>query len=163
MFLIIFAPINEEQMYQVLTFYHSIFRWLVVIALLYAIYRAWKGLRSDAVFSKTDDRVRHWTATICHVQLMLGIILYTQSPLVKYFWQHTAVAHWDSAFFSVVHLLMMMAAIVVITVGSAKVKRIPAGRDKFKTMLLWYIMGLLIILVAIPWPFSPLASRPYFR
>lgn len=150
-------------MYQVLTFYHSIFRWLVLVSLLYALYRAFKGLRSRSRFSRHDDLVRHWTATICHIQLMFGMVLYTQSPLVKYFWQHRGVAHGDGVFFALVHLLMMMTAIVVITIGSAKAKRVPADKDKFKTMLLLYALGLLIILVFIPWPFSPLAGRPYFR
>lgn len=150
-------------MYQALTFYHSIFRWLVLIALLYSICRAAKGYYSNAVFSKTDNSVRHWTATICHLQLMLGISLYTQSPIVKYYWVNLKDAGWELAFFSVIHMLMMLIAIVLITIGSSKAKRMPTDRQKFKTMLVWYAIGLLIILIAIPWPFSPLASRPYFR
>jgi len=36
-------------------------------------------------------------------------------------------------------------------------------KEKFKIMLLWYGIALIIILIAIPWPFSPLANRPYLR
>lgn len=150
-------------MYQALIFYHSIFRWLVLISLLYSIYRAYKGYSSNTVFSKIDNGVRHWTATICHLQLTLGIILYTQSHIVKYFWHNMKEADWDTAFFGVIHMLMMLVAIVLITIGSAKAKRMPTDKEKFKTMLLWFSIGLLIILIAIPWPFSPLANRPYFR
>ena len=150
-------------MYQALLLYHSIFRWLVLIALLYAIYRAAKGYYSNAVFSKIDDGVRHWTATTCHLQLTLGILLYTQSPIVPYYWAHRNEAGFELAFFSVVHMLMTLTAISLITIGSAKAKRMPTDRQKFKTMLVWFSCGLLIILIAIPWPFSPLASRPYFR
>jgi uncharacterized membrane protein len=75
-------------MYQTLTFYHSILRWLVLASLLYAIYRAYKGYFSKAVFNKTDNAIRHWTATIAHIQLVIGIILYSQSPMIKYFWNN---------------------------------------------------------------------------
>lgn len=150
-------------MYQALTYFHSIFRWLVLVSLVYAIYRAYRGYHANAVFSKADNSVRHWTATICHLQLTLGIFLYTQSPIVNYFWHHMKEAGWDTAFFGILHLLFMLTAIVLITIGSAKAKRMPTDEEKFKTMLTWYSIGLIIILIAIPWPFSPLASRPYFR
>lgn len=152
-------------MYQSLIFYHSIVRWLVLASLLYAIYRAYKGYKSHAVFSKSDNAVRHWTATIAHIQLVIGILLYAQSPVVKYFWQHTkeAAQNIDTAFFGLIHIFMMLTAIVVITIGSALSKRRQTDSAKFKTMLTWFGLALFIIFIAIPWPFSPLAARPYFR
>ncbi len=152
-------------MYQSLTFIHSIVRWLVLTGLLYAIYRAYKGYIRESVFSKTDHLVRHWTATIAHIQLVVGILLYTQSPVISYFWKNRkeAVSNPEMVFFSVIHIFFMLSAIVMITIGSALAKRKTADRDKFKTMLVWYSIALFIILMAIPWPFSPLASRPYLR
>lgn len=152
-------------MYQTLTFYHSICRWLVLISLIYSIYRAYKGYRSNAAFSKTDNAIRHWTATLAHIQLVLGIMLYTQSPVIKYFWNNfkDAIKNWDTTFFALLHILLMLTAIVLITIGSAKAKRMATDKEKFKTMLLWFSVSLIIIVVAIPWPFSPLAARPYFR
>jgi hypothetical protein len=61
------------------------------------------------------------------------------------------------------HSLMMIVAIVIITIGSAKAKRKPTDIEKFKTMAIWFSIGLFIILVNIPWPFSPFASRSFFR
>jgi hypothetical protein len=57
----------------------------------------------------------------------------------------------------------MFTAIIVITIGSAMAKRKATDRERFKTMLTWYAIALLIIFLAIPWPFSPFANRPYFR
>ncbi len=152
-------------MYQAFTFYHSTVRWLVLASLIYAIFRAYRGYRSNAVFSKTDNAVRHWTATIAHVQLMLGLVLYFQSPLIKYFFANFKETVWklDFSFFGLLHSLMMLLAVVVLTIGSALAKRKTNDRDKFKTMLLWFSLSLLLIFIAIPWPFSPLAQRPYFR
>lgn len=152
-------------MYVSLTFVHSILRWLVLLSLVYAIIIACRGYFSKAVFSKAADRVRHWTATIAHIQLMAGMILYMKSPLVKYFWPHfrEAKANFNPLFFGLIHILLMLIAIVLVTIGSSLAKRKAADADKFKTMMIWFSIALLIIFIAIPWPFSPLASRPYFR
>lgn len=152
-------------MFQTLTFYHSIMRWLVLASIIYAIYRAYRGYSSNAQFSKADNAVRHWTATIAHIQLLIGIILYTQSPIIKYFWQNfnEAIQNSDLAFFGLLHLILMLTAIILITIGSALSKRKTTDKEKFKTMLFWFSVSLIIIFIAIPWPFSPLASRPYFR
>ncbi|MCX8532501.1 hypothetical protein [Chryseobacterium luquanense] len=152
-------------MYQTLTFLHSIFRWLVLLSLLYSIFRAYQGYFSDKIFSKTDDSVRHWTATIAHIQLVLGITLYSQSPIIKYFWKNFTEAResFDLFFFGLTHISLMLISIILITIGSSISKRKSDDREKFKTILIYFVIALVIIFIAIPWPFSPLANRPYFR
>lgn len=165
MFFVLALPQHHLGMYQTLTFYHSVMRWLVLASLFYAIYRAVRGYTTGAAFTKADNAVRRWTATIAHIQLMIGMVLYFNSPLVRYFLANfTKVAlHFDMVFFGVVHSTVMLSAIVVVTIGSAIAKRKQVDNDKFKTMFSWYIVALIIIFIAIPWPFSPLANRPYFR
>ncbi|MCW3167287.1 hypothetical protein OMO38_01985 [Chryseobacterium sp. 09-1422] len=152
-------------MYQTLTFLHSIFRWLVLLSLLYSIFRAYQGYFSDKIFSKTDDSVRHWTATITHIQLVLGITFYSQSPIIKYFWKNFTEAResFDLFFFGLIHISLMLISIILITIGSSISKRKTDDREKFKTILIYFVIALVIIFIAIPWPFSPLANRPYFR
>jgi hypothetical protein len=117
------------------------------------------------MFSGTDNTVRHWTATISHIQLVLGIVLYSQSPIVKYFWKNfnEAKESFDILFFGMIHMILMLLSITLITIGSAVSKRKLSDKEKFRTMLVYYGIALIIILVAIPWPFSPLANRPYIR
>ena len=165
MFFIYLHRQTKFTMFQTLTFYHSIMRWLVLASLLYAIYRAYKGYTLKSQFSKTDNSIRHWTATIAHIQLVIGITLYTQSPIIKYFWHNfnEVIHHLDTAFFGLLHIILMLIAIILITIGSALSKRKISDKEKFKTMLVWFSVSLLIIFIAIPWPFSPLANRPYYR
>ena len=59
--------------------------------------------------------------------------------------------------------ILALIAVIIITIGSMLAKRKINDRDKFKTMAIWYSIGLLVILANIPWPFSPLVSRPWFR
>lgn len=152
-------------MYQTLTFYHSITRWILLAGLITVIITSCQGYRRNKTYSATDNAIKHWTATIAHIQLIIGILLYSKSPVIKYFWNHfsQAISDLNTAFFALIHIVMMLSAIVLITIGSALAKRKPNDKSKFATQLLWFSIALLIILIAIPWPFSPLASRPYFR
>lgn len=152
-------------MYQTLLVCHSFIRWLVLVSLLYSIYTAYKGYSQKLPFTRKDNLVRHWTATIAHIQLIFGILVYVQSPIVKYFWKNfkEGIQNLDASFFGIIHIALMLIAIVFITIGSALAKRKLSDEQKFKTMFFWFSIALLIIFIAIPWPFSPLANRPYFR
>lgn len=154
-----------HKMYSTLLSLHSLTRWLVLASLLFAIFRAYRGWRSRKQFSRFDNSVRHWTATIAHIQLVLGLWLYFISPVTDYFLHNfkDAVHQRDIRFFGMEHITMMLIAIVVITIGSAKTKRRQTDIEKFRTMAIWFSIGLFIILISIPWSFSPFTSRPDFR
>ncbi len=158
-------PCQLKIMYQTLTVYHSLLRWLVLLSLILSLITACTGLWKQRNFGKTDNAIRHWTATIAHIQLIAGILLYAQSPITRFFREHNAEARqqFDITFFSLIHAILMLIAIILITIGSSLSKRQNSDRNKFRTMALWYALALLIIFIAIPWPFSPFATRPYIR
>lgn len=152
-------------MYPTILALHSALRWLVLLSLLYALGRAWRGYATQAPFTTADNAVRHWTATIAHVQLLLGMALYVTSPVVRANWavlRQNGFAL-DAGFFSLLHPLLMLGAVVLVTIGSALARRRPTARAQFGTLLAWFGAALLLILLFIPWPFSPLASRLLFR
>jgi hypothetical protein len=152
-------------MYQALLILHSINRWLVLISLIYTICICWRGYQSSKVFSGSANTVRHLTATISHMQLLIGLYLYMISPIVRFNaveGEFPGVVS-EQTFFRLVHISLMIISVLLITIGSARAKRVAEDRLKFRIILVWYSIALLIILIAIPWPFSPLASRPYFR
>jgi len=144
---------------------HSLTRWLVLISLLFAIYRAYRGWLYNKTYSKFDNTVRIITATIAHIQLVIGLWLYFISPIVSYFLSHfaTAVHEREIRFFGMEHITMMITAIVIITIGSALAKRKIADKVKYRTTAIWFTIALLVILFSIPWSFSPLVHRPGFR
>ncbi|WP_207421400.1 hypothetical protein [Desertivirga brevis] len=151
-------------MYSSLLSLHSLFRWLVVISLIFSILFSYFGLVNNKPFSKSVNTIRHWTATIAHLQLMIGLTLYFQSPLIKLQISDSGDGLIsEQYFFRYLHLLLMLIAITVITIGSAKAKRANTDKAKHRIMLSWFGAGLLLIVTAIPWPFSPLAKRPVLR
>jgi cytochrome c biogenesis factor len=152
-------------MYSTLLLLHSLARWVVLVFIMYSIYRAFVGYTKNRTFSETDNAFRHWTATVAHIQLMIGMILYTQSPITKYYWKHSQIKlqDFEITFFGLIHIALMIIAIVLLTIGSAKAKRKQTDKEKFRTILIWFSIALIIFFIAIPWPFSPLSNRPYLR
>jgi hypothetical protein len=144
---------------------HSLIRWLVVGSLLYSIYRGFIGLSRNRSFGRIDNLLRHSTATIAHIQLVIGYTIYFTSPIVNYFLSHfeESLQNFELFFFGLLHIFLMTVAIVLITLGSSLAKRREPDAEKFKTMTVWFLIAFIIILIAIPWPFSPLASRPYLK
>jgi hypothetical protein len=143
-------------MYITLLSIHSLVRWFVLLSLIFAVFIAFRGWLYKRKFSSLDHAVRKWTVTFAHIQFVLGFLLYTISPISRYFLR-------EIRFFGMEHSFMMLAAVFIITIGSAKAKSKLTSEEKFKTMAIWFSIGLFAILTSIPWAFSPLISRPYFR
>jgi len=145
--------------------FHSFLRWVVLASLLYAIVNAFVKWRSGASYRKGDSLARVIAVIVSHTQLVVGLSLYCISPIVTYFWQNfsTAVHQRQVRFFGMEHIAVMIAAVTVLTIGSAKAKRKATDTQKHKTVFIWFSIALLLILSSIPWAFSPLVSRPWVR
>jgi uncharacterized membrane protein YozB (DUF420 family) len=152
-------------MYPILLSLHSVLRWAALALLLYSVIRAYSGWLSSGKFSSGDGSIRQWTVTTLHLQLILGVVLYFTSPITTFFISNFSetVGNRSIRFFGMEHVLMMLIAIIIATIGSASSKRQVEDRLKFKTMAIWFTISLVIILAAIPWPFMQAISRPLFR
>src|SRR5688572_30748090 len=100
-------------MYSILLSIHSIFRWFVLVSLVYSLYRSYRGWLANKSFTTFDNTVRHTTATLSHVQLIIGLILYFISPVVQYFLDNfkEAVHQREFRFFGMEHIFMMVLAV----------------------------------------------------
>jgi hypothetical protein len=152
-------------MYFTILIVHSLLRWLILAGLIYMIYISYNGWFRNKQFTNRDNTLKLTTVTLVHIQLLIGVWLYFISPIISMFFHNFKELVHDRQirFFGIEHNLMMLAAIILITIGSVKAKNKPTDKEKFKTIAIWFTIGLIIILISIPWPFSPLASRPFFR
>jgi hypothetical protein len=151
-------------MYSLLLMVHSVVRWLVLLSLVYALFRGIRGWVGQRPFTRTDNTIRHNTATFAHLQLLIGYTLYYISPLVAAFRYGTQVeSTFSLRFFGWIHPLLMTIVVVLITIGSSATKRQVTDAARFRIMTIWFSLALLLLFAAIPWPFSPLAQRPYLR
>lgn len=151
--------------YSILLVLHSLLRWFVLISLIYATYQAYKGWLSTMPYTPRDNKIRNITVIIVHLQLLVGLVLYIFSPVTRQLFTNFGQAVEQTAirFYGMEHSVMMILAVVFITIGSTKAKRLSNDIKKFKSIAIWFTIGLLIILVSIPWPFSPFDARPLLR
>jgi len=154
-------------LFNVLLVLHSVLRWLVPAALVYVLYRGVQGRTGRLPFTKADNTLRHLSATLAHIQMTIGWVLYFESPVATAFRHEVGPAteplHPDDWFFGLIHPILMTASVVLVTIGSSLAKRQATPQAKFRTLAVWYGLGLVLLLVAVPWPFSPLAVRPWVR
>lgn len=152
-------------LYQTLLSIHSVLRYVILILLIVTIvrsFKAWLGSTKD--YSGIDAKYALFTLITAHLQLVLGLALYSLSPAVSAALSAgMTIAMHDKIlrFWFVEHITMMIIAVALITVGRSLSKRTTEGAKKHKRIAIYYTASLLLILLSIPWPFSGVA-RPWF-
>lgn len=86
-----------------------------------------------------------------HLQLVVGFIIYFTSPLGMQAFSGANMKNSLSRLYFLEHPLMMIIAIVLITIGYSKAKRLTENYSANKTVLIFYTLGLIVILSRIPW------------
>ncbi len=131
-----------------ITHLHSGLRYVILALLLYTIFQSVWSLVKKQTFSPFDRVASLLVLIVSHIQLLTGILLYFISAKVVFndFTMKIALFR----FFTVEHPLMMIIAVALITVGFSRLKRI-SDDAKHKNILIFYSLGLAVILAAIPW------------
>jgi len=143
-------------MYTGLNHAHSGLRWIVLLLLILAVGTAFRKLRSGHEFNDNDRRMALFGLIGTHLQLVIGLVLYFISPKVQFV--AGVMADKVLRFYTVEHITVMLLAIVLITMGYSKAKRREKADGKFKAIATYYGIGLLLILISIPWPFRGLGA-----
>lgn len=136
---------------------HSGLRWVVLILLVAAIFNA-VGAMNKGKYEKKDKMLNLFTMVSLHTQLLLGLILYfvNHNHKINFTagWMKDAV----NRFYGMEHILMMLIAIVLVTIGRKKAEKAEDSKAKHKKIVVFYTIALLLILAAIPWPFRNLGG-----
>lgn len=129
---------------------HSGMRWIVLILIVVAIANALAS-RGKNKYEKKDKMINLFAMITMHTQLLIGMVLYFISPNVRF------VEGWMKVkqlrFFGMEHILLMILAIVVITIGRKKAESEEMANKKHAVIAKWFIIGLILLLAGIPWPF----------
>lgn len=129
---------------------HSGLRWIVLILIIYSIINA---LSRKDLFEKKDRLLYMFTMVSTHIQLVLGLSLYFISKKVAFHsgWIKTTLYR----FYGMEHLIGMILAIALITIGHILYKKRKENSAKHKTVLIYYGIAFIVLLMFIPWPFRP--------
>lgn len=153
------------QLYTLLKDTHSILRWFVILAGLWALVRVWLGLLNSEPWTKKDRIAGLVFTTFLNLQLVLGLALYFTSPITTAAMKNMkAIMHESSIrFFAVDHPTGMFLAIIIAQVGFSISKRSTKGsRHQFLVATITYTVAFLLVLGSIPWPFFEKYGRPLF-
>lgn len=145
-------------MYTALLHTHSVLRWVALILLLVAIFNALASKGKN--YEKKDKMINLFTMVSLHMQLLLGIIMLFFSGKVAYVsgWMKVSLYR----FFGLEHLLLMILAIALITIGRRKAENETIAAKKHKKIIIFYTIGLILILAGIPWPFREALGGAWF-
>lgn len=138
-------------MYELLQKLHSWWAYLTLVVLFIAVLNALLGYTSKKVFSSKDLRISLFALIFTHVQLLLGLAVYFVSQKgIKAFGTEGAMKIAELRLTMLEHPLINLIAIALITIGWSKHKKV-APELKFRKILFFYGIGLLLILSRLPW------------
>ena len=141
-------------MYSVIKILYSYWSYLVLLVLIYAIFNALMGKIKGKDFESKDLRISLFGLIFSHFQLLIGLMLYSVSPLLNQ-WSKLSIVNLMSnrqiRFYLVEHPSLNIIAIVLITVGwSVHQKQSDPGK-KFLRIAIFYGLGLLLTVMRIHW------------
>ena len=143
-------------LYLTLKHLHSGWRYVVLVLLLLAILNALNGWLGKGNYSGSSRKLNLFTLISAHLQFVFGLILYFFSPKVRTDDMGMAMKDAISRYWTVEHAIMMLLAIVLITIGHSKSKKALVGSVKHRNIAIFYILALVIIIVAISMSGLPL-------
>jgi hypothetical protein len=133
---------------------HNVLRWVILILLLISLVQA---------FTKKDglQKTSLWLLIAAHSTLVLGLFQYFNSAvgfkLISQLGFGEVMKVGEYRFWAVEHISAMLISIILITIARGKAKRL-----NYKAAAILYVIALLLILAAVPWPFREGIGRPWF-
>lgn len=141
-------------MYDIIQTLHSFMAYVVLIALVLAVANAFIGWLGKKEFTHQKDlRISLFALILSHFQLLIGLIVYFISPLGLKMLQSSSIGEMGaiSRLLALEHPFINILAIVFITIGWSRHKKMPTDLRRFRSIALLYGSGLLLILSRIPW------------
>ena len=136
-------------MYHFIQKFHSGWAYLALLLVVFAVINSFLGMSSRKEFTTKDRKTALIGLIGTHIQLVVGLLLYFVSPLGK-----ASLGNMTDAavrLTSLEHPLINIIAILFITIGWSKHKKATTSIAKFRSIAVFYGLGLFLILIRIPW------------
>ncbi|MFK7758141.1 MAG: hypothetical protein AB8B53_14525 [Flavobacteriales bacterium] len=135
---------------KMLTHTHGGLRYLLLLVIGVAIIKFFLGWNKNRVFKPLDKKLALWTLILAHLQLVFGLVLYFLKGYPNTLASGEAeMGNGIFRYFAVEHLVLMLVAIALITVGYSRAKRMKLDFRKFRILLLTYLGSVLIISISL--------------
>ena len=136
-------------MFEFIQKFHSGWAYLLLLLLILVVANSALGFFSKKEFTPKDKKIALFALAATHMQIVIGFVTYFLSPIG--FGSLGNMNDTSIRLTSLEHPLINIIAITLITVGWVKHKKVDEGNAKFKTLALYFGIGLVLILSRIPW------------
>lgn len=135
-------------MYTAIKHLHSLLAYILIIGLIIAIVYLLAAYLTNKPYNR---KIALLGLISAHLQFVVGLIAYFVSPYGMKNASSTAMKDGISRLYFLEHPLTMLIAIVLITIGYSKAKRQPVAKKQNFTAMIFYAIGLVLILSRLPW------------
>ncbi|MBC6111045.1 cytochrome B [Pedobacter fastidiosus] len=144
-------------MYQILKSAHSGWRYIVFALLVIAVIKALSGWLGNKAYTEGDRKLNVFTLISAHIQLLIGLVLYFAGDWYKVDSSNAVGRYWKME-----HISMMIIAIVLITIGNSKSKKLTESIAKHRTISVFFGLALILIIVTILLMVKDVPGRSFF-
>ncbi|GAB3523672.1 hypothetical protein [Emticicia fontis] len=140
-------------MYQIIQPIHSYLAYLTLFLLAFATLNGIMGSSSQKAFEEKHLKINKFALIATHTMFLLGIILLFISPITQAAFADMKATMKDSTLrqYAVEHPTINLIAVILVTIGNARVKRAVGNGKKFKQTAIFFGLALVLILSRIPW------------
>ena len=132
---------------------HSLWAILTMTIIFYTVLRFFFFSFQTKIFKLLDLRIALFTLIFCHIQFIIGIVLYFLSPKFKWWYNglEEILENNEYFFYLVKHPLLNIFSILSITIGWSLFKKAKTNQKRFTRIGVFYLIGFLLILLATPY------------
>lgn len=127
---------------------HSFLPYFIFLFLVLALVRSIPGWLGNKPYTVGDKRIGLFALIFSHTQFLVGFALYFMEGRMD------GLGNMSDAtvrLYSLEHPLMMIIAIILITIGHSKSKKLTDPTAQHKTKAIFFGLALLIALSRVPW------------
>lgn len=131
---------------------HNVLRYLIIIAAVWAIIKLIQAKKANKPFGKSEKTPSLLYMIFMDIQLVLGVALFFFTNYITKL-KEVAFSDWDkvSQFFLREHLPIMILSLIFVHIGHSAAKK-----SKYSKAITFFIISLVLIIAAVPWPFRDL-------
>ena len=125
---------------------HSFWRWIVLLAAILAVVKAFAGWFGKQSWTSLDDRLGLFFTVAIDIQFLLGLILYIgvlTGNYAKFYAGQIGRLTGE-------HVVLGIIALAVAHIGRSRAKKQSTAQSKHQTVAIAFVIALLLIAVAIP-------------
>ncbi|WP_349678686.1 cytochrome B [Pedobacter sp. UBA4863] len=146
-----------DSLYNILKSAHSGWRYVVLALLVIALIQALVGWFGNKNYTESNRKLNVFTLISAHIQFLIGIGLYVQSPFTSGPTSEALYRYWKME-----HLAIMIIAIILITIGNSKSKKAATAVAKHKAIAIFFGIALILIIASIAMMVKNDPSRTFF-